>query len=60
IAKYAHEALHENGLLALEINQYLGTEMKNLLKAFFMEVELREDQFGNTRFAIAHKKRPTV
>lgn len=60
IAKYAHEALRENGLLALEINQYLGTEMKDLLKAFFMEVELREDQFGNTRFAIAHKKRPTV
>lgn len=60
IAKYAHKALRENGLLALEINQYLGTEMKDLLKAFFMEVELREDQFGNIRFAIAHKKRPTV
>jgi release factor glutamine methyltransferase len=59
IAGYAHQALKADGLLGLEINQYLALETKNLIVSFFEEVEVIEDQFGHPRFILAHKKRPT-
>ena len=50
IAKVAKESLKENGTLYLEINQYLGEEVKTLLKDFnFSDVELRKDIFGKDR-----------
>tara|TARA_B100001115_G_C15843612_1_gene423843 strand:- start:192 stop:1052 length:861 start_codon:yes stop_codon:yes gene_type:complete len=53
IVKYARKALNPKGLLALEINQYLGPEMRALLEEFFERVEIFQDQFGNDRFALA-------
>ena len=50
IAKLAKESLKENGVLYFEINQYLGEEVKTLLKNFnFSDVELRKDIFGKDR-----------
>lgn len=50
IAKMAKESLKENGMLYLELNQYLGEEVKTLLKDFnFSDVELRKDIFGKDR-----------
>ncbi|QNR24125.1 peptide chain release factor N(5)-glutamine methyltransferase [Croceimicrobium hydrocarbonivorans] len=53
IVNYALKALSQKGLLALEINQYLGPEMRALLEANFEKVEILQDQFGNDRFALA-------
>ncbi len=58
IIKYAMEALKPKGLLAFEINQFLGREMKSLLDKYFERVEIVSDQFDNTRFAFAQQKRP--
>lgn len=60
ICDYAHQALNESGLLAFEINRYLVKEMEVLLEQYFHSVEIKEDQFGLARFALATKKRPTV
>ncbi|WP_019669454.1 peptide chain release factor N(5)-glutamine methyltransferase [Eudoraea adriatica] len=50
IAEMAKESLKENGMLYFEINQYLGEELKTLLKNFnFSDVELRKDIFGKDR-----------
>lgn len=50
IAIFAKERLVINGRLYLEINQYLGKEMVDLLTSLgFQEVELRQDIFGNDR-----------
>lgn len=50
IAKLARDGLKENGVLYLEINQYLGEDVKMLLRDFnFSEIELRKDIFGNDR-----------
>lgn len=50
IAKLAREGLKENGVLYMEINQYLGEDVKMLLKEFnFSEIQLRKDIFGNDR-----------
>jgi release factor glutamine methyltransferase len=50
IAKLARDGLTRNGALYLEINQYLGEDVKMLLKEFnFSEIELRKDIFGNER-----------
>ena len=50
IAKLAKKNLKENGMLYLEINQYLGEEVKTLLKNFnYSDVELRKDIFGKDR-----------
>lgn len=50
IAKLARDGLTRNGALYLEINQYLGEDVKMLLKEFnFSEIELRKDIFGNDR-----------
>jgi release factor glutamine methyltransferase len=50
IVKFASDHLNAKGLLYLEINQYLGTEMIALLKDYgFSSIELRKDMFGNDR-----------
>lgn len=50
ISDYAMRALKENGLLFFEINQYLGAEMKTLLKTtLYKDIELKNDMFGNKR-----------
>ncbi|WP_249356231.1 peptide chain release factor N(5)-glutamine methyltransferase [Maribacter sp. ACAM166] len=50
IVKFAAKSLHTEGCLYLEINQYLGIEMKMLLKEYgFESIELRKDIYGNDR-----------
>ncbi|WP_338645898.1 peptide chain release factor N(5)-glutamine methyltransferase [Flavobacterium sp. KS-LB2] len=50
IAELAQKNLTANGLLFFEINQYLGSEMVDLLeKMNFKNVELRKDIYGNDR-----------
>lgn len=54
IAIFAKEHLVINGSLYLEINQYLGKEMLDLLTSYgYQEVELRKDIFGNDRMVKA-------
>jgi release factor glutamine methyltransferase len=56
IAKFAQNRLTEGGSLYLEINQYLGKEMVNLLENYtFKNIELRKDIFGNDRMIKAIK-----
>ena len=53
IATLARRALSPQGSLFFEINQYLGEEMKALLKAKgFEKVVLRQDLSGNDRMMI--------
>ena len=50
ISSLAREKLQKEGLLFFEINQYLGTEMQNLLqKKSFSEIEIRKDLNQNER-----------
>ena len=50
ITKLALVVLKPNGQLFFEINQYLGEEMKDLLKEHhFDNIELKQDIFGNDR-----------
>jgi release factor glutamine methyltransferase len=50
IAELAQKNLLPNGQLFFEINQYLGTEMMELLeKMGFKNIELRKDIYGNDR-----------
>lgn len=50
IADLAKNHLTKNGMLFFEINQYLGTETKEmLLKKGFSKVEVKKDLFGNAR-----------
>lgn len=50
IAGFSKKALRQNGFLFLEINEYLGIEMRNLLAGFgFREIEIRKDLFGKDR-----------
>ena len=50
IAELAQINLAQNGQLFFEINQYLGSETKNLLeKMNFKNIELRKDIYGNDR-----------
>ena len=50
IAELAQKNLSQNGQLFFEINQYLGTEMVDLLeKMNFKNIELRKDIYGNDR-----------
>lgn len=56
IAQFSKAHLKEEGSLYLEINQYLGEETHDLLKAHnFSEIELRKDIFGNDRMLKAQK-----
>ncbi|QIE60704.1 peptide chain release factor N(5)-glutamine methyltransferase [Rasiella rasia] len=50
IARLAEAHLSVNGTLYFEINEYLGKEMQDMLKAEgFAEIELRKDIFGKDR-----------
>lgn len=50
IIQFSKEHLNENGIVYLEINQYLGKEMIALLQNnSFVNIELRKDMFGNDR-----------
>jgi release factor glutamine methyltransferase len=54
IAQIAQTNLKENGLVALEINTYLGKETVELFTKFgFKDVSLHQDFFGKDRFVIA-------
>lgn len=56
IAEFAHKYLNENGLLFLEINQYLAFETQKLLEdQKFSEIELRRDAYGKERMLKAMK-----
>lgn len=56
IAEFALEHLKSNGMLFFEINQYLGSEMVQLLTDLdFKDVELKKDMFGNDRMMSAFK-----
>lgn len=56
ISELAQKNLKVNGTLYFEINQYLGTEMIDLLKAKnFNEIELRKDIYGNDRMIFGRK-----
>ncbi|QCX00278.1 peptide chain release factor N(5)-glutamine methyltransferase [Aggregatimonas sangjinii] len=50
IVDFAATNLENNGMLFLEINQYLGKEAIQLLQGHnFSEIELRKDMYGNDR-----------
>ena len=50
IARFAHENLKADGILFLEINQYLSQETVRLLRdSGFSHIELRKDILGNDR-----------
>ncbi|WP_297793544.1 peptide chain release factor N(5)-glutamine methyltransferase [uncultured Eudoraea sp.] len=50
IVKLAANSLTLNGLIYMEINQYLGKEVQKLMQEFhFTEIEIRKDIFGNDR-----------
>tara|TARA_R110002073_G_scaffold40547_5_gene115076 strand:+ start:187156 stop:188001 length:846 start_codon:yes stop_codon:yes gene_type:complete len=50
VADFAKKQLNKNGILYLEINQYLSTETVNLLKLKgFQNIDLRKDIFDNYR-----------
>ena len=50
LAKLAKNCLTPKGVLYMEINQYLGEEVKEVLEeSGFAEIELRKDIFGNDR-----------
>lgn len=55
IKEYALKALNSNGVLIVEINQYLGEETKSLFAEAFENTRLLQDQFGNDRFVVAKK-----
>ncbi|MFD0991907.1 peptide chain release factor N(5)-glutamine methyltransferase [Tenacibaculum geojense] len=56
IADLALQHLTNNGVLFLEINQYLGQETVNMLKnKGFKNIELKKDLFGNNRMIKASK-----
>ena len=56
ISEFTTKNLKPNGMLYLEINQYLGAETCCLLKKYdFEKIELRKDMFGNDRMIKATK-----
>lgn len=57
IVELAQTHLKSNGQLYFEINQYLGSEMVQLLEdSDFKEIELKMDIFGNNRMVSGIKK----
>lgn len=57
IADFAQKNLTSKGSLYLEINQYLGKDMVELLKKYtFKNIELRKDIFGKDRMIKAVKE----
>jgi release factor glutamine methyltransferase len=56
LADFALERLTVGGFLCVEINQYLGTQMTELLfSKGFQEVQLKKDFKGNDRMIVAQK-----
>ena len=56
LADFAIERLSNGGYLCLEINQYFGTQMLELLfSKGFQEVQLKKDFKGNDRMIVAQK-----
>ncbi|MFS4457088.1 peptide chain release factor N(5)-glutamine methyltransferase [Maribacter sp. 2304DJ31-5] len=56
ILNFGEHNLSQDGWIFLEINQYLGKEMIELLKNYnFKDIELRKDMFGNDRMLKARK-----
>jgi len=56
LAKLAKNCLTPKGVLYMEINQYLGKEVKEVLEeSGFAEIELRKDIFGNDRMIKARQ-----
>lgn len=56
ISELAQKNLNENGQLYFEINQYLGTEMIDLLEVKnFKNIELRKDIYENDRMIFGRK-----
>ncbi|MNT92611.1 N5-glutamine S-adenosyl-L-methionine-dependent methyltransferase [compost metagenome] len=56
IAELGQKNLVEKGQLYFEINQYLGTEMMDLLQAKnFKDIELRKDIYDNDRMIFGLK-----
>lgn len=56
ITEFSKERLKNKGQLFFEINQYLGSEMVQLLEDFdFKDVALKQDIFGNDRMVSATK-----
>lgn len=53
IANFALNNLKPNGELWFEINEYLGSEMKELLKDNFSQIEIIQDFRGKDRFCTA-------
>lgn len=54
IARAAHTLLRPGGLLRLEINRAFGPEMRQLLRdEGYASIEIKNDLYGNTRFAYA-------
>ncbi|MDX1364494.1 peptide chain release factor N(5)-glutamine methyltransferase [Arenibacter latericius] len=50
IVRFAHHHLKPGGMLFFEINQYLGEATKKLMQEEgFLELDLREDMYGNHR-----------
>lgn len=57
ILQIATKRLISGGKLYFEINQYLGSEMKDLVASYeFSDIELKKDSFGNDRMLRAIKK----
>lgn len=57
VAYFASKNLKPNGMLYLEINQYLGADTCQLVRDYdFEKIELRKDMFGNDRMIKAIKK----
>lgn len=57
VADFASKNLKPNGMLYLEINQYLGADTCQLVRDYdFENIELRKDMFGNDRMIKAIKK----
>lgn len=57
IVTFAAQHLKPKGHLYLEINQYLGAEMQELLQELeFKTIELRKDMYGNNRMIKGSKK----
>lgn len=57
ILQIATKRLVTGGKLYFEINQYLGSEMKDLVASYeFSDIELKKDSFGNDRMLRAIKK----
>ena len=56
IAQLSQSYLHDSGLLFFEINEYLGSEMIELLQSLgFSDIELKKDMFGKNRMISAKK-----